>query len=87
MHDERWPPPDDNGGALAPREWYSEFADEFGPRKHLRDHWRAIARRKWVVLTLVVTALAVSTVYTFLEDTNGQECPCYKRRSALDVRS
>ena len=80
MRDERLPLLDDDGGALEPREAYPEFAYEFGPRKHLSDHWRVVARRKGVILTLVVTALAISTVYTF------RQPPLYRATTRVEIK-
>ena len=79
MREERLPPPENTGNALASREVYPEFAYEFGPRKHLRDHWSVVVRRKWVILTLVVTALAISTVYTF------RQTPLYQATTKLEI--
>ncbi len=80
MREERLPPPETNGGSLMTRDGYPEVAYEFGPRKHLRDHWRVVVRRKWVILTLVVTALAISTVYTF------RQTPLYQATTKLEIQ-
>ncbi len=47
--------------------------------KHLRDYWRVVLRRKWIVLAIVVAAVACSAVYTL------RQTPLYQATAQLEI--
>jgi capsular exopolysaccharide synthesis family protein len=67
---------------LAPYELYmppGQFGFPHFPRKHLREYVRLVWKRKWVVLAVVITALAMSAVYTF------RQIPQYQATAKLEI--
>ncbi len=74
-----------NGHAPAPLERYElvpyspEFAQPFLNTKHLRDYWRILDRRKWLILAIIIVSVIVSAVYT------SRLTPIYKATAQLEV--
>jgi len=56
-----------------------EFDSLFGPPKHLREKLRILLYRKWVILTCVLTFLAIAAVYTF------RQTPIYEATAKVEI--
>jgi polysaccharide biosynthesis transport protein len=80
----------DNGNrhTMAPTELYElvphqsyqqEFAYPAAQIKHLREYWRVVERRKWLILACVVLAITVSVVYT------SRLTPIYQATAQLEI--